>query len=67
MKIKENIESLCEIILFGLLILSPFIIGFLLYLWLNPISCMEKVVSLLVITIICAFEAVISWAIAANL
>jgi len=67
MNIKENIESLWEIILFGLLILSPFIIGFLLYLWLNPISCMEKVVSLLVITIICAFEAVISWGITANL
>jgi len=67
MKIKENIESLWEIILFGLLILSPFIIGFLLYLWLNPVTCIEKVVSLFVITIICTLEAVISWAIAANL
>lgn len=67
MKIKENIKLICVVVPFGLLILSPFIIGFLLYLWLNPITCVEKVIVLFVITIICTLEAVMGWSIAANL
>jgi len=66
MKEEHLITDFCSAIILTLLTISPFILGLLLYIWLNPITCIEKILSLGVITIICISEAVIAWSIVLN-
>lgn len=45
------------------LLASPFVVGYYLWILLLPITCIEKILSIILILWICFIEGIISWAI----